>query len=398
MILRRGGPRVVGSPRALRAMLVTYLSLIGIVLVPFLMLASPYAVSLLTGAIIAALVYPLYAKLRRRLPPWAASLAVTLGVLVLGIVPLTFMVGGMFRQGAVLVQALASEDTPTINELVEGARRWVPMVDLLGTPAELQAIVRNGVADVSTAASEALFRQVRVFPRLILQLVLVALSVYFSLVDGRSFANWLGGKLPISREIRHRLVGAFRSATTAVVLASIAAAGAQAVLVFLGFWLLGVPGAVLAAGATFILGWVPALPTVLWGGAAIYLYSEGSISKALIMVGIGLVVGLVDNVVRTVVLRGQREMHPMVSLVAILGGIVAFGVPGVVIGPLLACMVISVLDIWPSVASFCGIPVAEAGDSVSDVPMLGRLSPPPTPPPTPPPLPLPGTPPPAAPR
>jgi predicted PurR-regulated permease PerM len=168
-------------------------------------------------------------------------------------------------------------------------------------------------------------------------------------------------------------VASFRGATTAVVLASVAAAGTQASILLLGFWILGVPAALLGAGSAFVLAWIPTVGTLpVWAGAAVWLYLEGSTPKAVAMVVIGLVVGLVDNVVRPLVLRGRQEMHPMISLIAILGGLALMGIPGLFLGPLFASMTIAVLEIWPAVAAWCGIPVTDAGVDVPDVPMIPR--------------------------
>lgn len=124
-----------------------------------------------------------------------------------------------------------------------------------------------------------------------------------------------------------------------------------------------------------MLAWIPTLGTVpVWGSAAIYLYLNGHPVKAGIMVAIGIIVGLVDNVVRPLVLRGREEMHPLVSLVAIIGGLALFGVPGAFLGPLLASLAISILDIWPAVDTYCGIPISGAGALVPEVPLLDTPS------------------------
>lgn len=197
---------------------------------------------------------------------------------------------------------------------------------------------------------------------------MIVLSTYFSLVDGRRLYSWIGSKLPLSADIRAELADSFHVATNAVIMASVAASATQATIIFIGFRILGVPSAMLAMGLTFVLSWVPNLASVVWLSGAIYLYSDGSMVRTGMMVVIGIVVGLVDNLVRPLVLRGQQEIHPMVSLVAILGGIATFGPAGVFLGPLVACMAIAVLDIWPSVASYCGIAVSGSGDIVPHVP------------------------------
>ncbi len=360
------------EPRRVYPTLITYLLLCLLVLVPLGILLGRYVVSVLIGTIIAVLCYPLYARLRRRLPGWASGLVVTLGVVLLGLIPVTLLAVGAFRQGAVLVEQLSIGDTPTISEVVERVRGWLPFTDSLGSPAEIRAILQEGLTRISQTASAFLIGEVQALPERVLQGVLVVLSTYFMLVDGRRLFNWVAGKVPLSRHIRELLVISFQTATRAVVMASIAAAAAQALLLLLGFWVLGVPAALLAGGVAFVLAWIPTVgPMPVWIAASIYLYyHQHSPAKAAIMVGIGLVVGIVDNVVRPLVLRGQQEMHPMVSLLAILGGLVFMGLPGAFIGPLVAAMAIAVLDIWPAVASYCGIPVSGAGEDVPDVPMI----------------------------
>jgi predicted PurR-regulated permease PerM len=88
----------------------------------------------------------------------------------------------------------------------------------------------------------------------------------------------------------------------------------------------------------------------VWVVGAIYLYMKGSIGKVVAMVVLGLFTGVIDNFVRPLVLKGRSEMHPLVALVAIFGGINWFGITGVFVGPILASILISLLEIWPTVA------------------------------------------------
>ena len=360
------------------ATLVTYAALTLGVVVPLATMVAPYAVSLLTGMILAVLCYPLYARIRRRLPPWAAGLVVTMGAVVLVVAPVIGIAVGAVRQAAAVLGQMSAGDAPTMSEVIDVGMRWAP-IDLIGTPDEVRVMIQSGVDRLSASVTTRVIQEVQALPDRVLQLVIVMLSTYFLLVDGRRLFTWVAEKLPLSRHIRELLVGSFREATTSVVLASVLAAAAQALILSVSFFTLGVPAAVLAGGASFVLAWIPTVGTLpVWASASIYLFVQGSTSKAIGMLVVGLVVGLVDNVVRPLVLRGRQEMHPMVSLVAIIGGIAALGLPGVFIGPLMASVAISALDLWPAVASFCGIPVTGAGEQVPDVPMVdaSRPSPP----------------------
>ena len=70
--------------------------------------------------------------------------------------------------------------------------------------------------------------------------------------------------------------------------------------------------------------------------------------------------GIVDHLVRPLVLKGRSDMHPLVGLVAIISGIQMFGIQGVLIGPILAAMLLSLLKIWPVIRGRFGIgPAAE---------------------------------------
>jgi predicted PurR-regulated permease PerM len=361
--------------QSVRPTLVTYLVLMALVLVPLLFLLSPYLVSLATGAILAALCWPLHVRLTQRLPAWASALVTTLGVVVLVLGPVVALAIGAARQIIGLIAELTGDAAPTLDSVVLQVRDWVPFVDRFASPEELLGLLKSGLASVSGAVSRAALRWIQAFPVVALQLALVALSTYFSLLDGKALYRWIGEKLPLSLQIQNMLAASFQSATRAVVLASVAAAGAQAAVIFIGFTALRVPFPLAGAGLTFVLGWVPGAPMLVWVAAAIYLYTQGSIARVAIMVGIGLFVGVIDNIVRALVLSGREAIHPMVSLVAVLGGIAFFGVPGVFIGPLVACMAIAVLEIWPAVASYCGIAVSGSGELVPNVPMLAAHPP-----------------------
>ena len=93
----------------------------------------------------------------------------------------------------------------------------------------------------------------------------------------------------------------------------------------------------------------------VWVVGAAYLYSQGLLAKMVIMMAAGLVIGVVDNFIRPLILEGRGEMHPLVSLVAIFGGIAMFGIVGVFVGPILAAVLIALLQIWPRIAARYGL-------------------------------------------
>lgn len=367
-------PNPTPTPTDRRSTLLTWLLLVLLVLALSYRIFQPYLVSLISGAVFAIIFYPLYARLRRYMPPLAAGLIVTLGVVVLVLVPLTLMVIGATRQAVALVNQLSEGGGLNVDRAIATVRGWLPMADSFGTPEELRTQLREGVGTALQAVSGFLLRQVASLPNILLQLVLVVLATYFFLVDGRAFVRWLSGKVPLSRQIRRALAQGIKGATNAVVLATIAAAGAQALVLLSAYGVLGVPAAFLAAGAAFLLAFIPTVGTVpVWGIGAAWLYFQDRVGAMAVMIGVGLFVSVLDNVVRPWVLRGREEMHPLVSLVAILGGIAILGIPGAFLGPLMVSVAKSVLDLWPAVANYAGIALTDAGDEVPEMPMLDPL-------------------------
>ena len=181
------------------------------------------------------------------------------------------------------------------------------------------------------------------------------LSCYFFLVDGRRFLRWGHSLIPISTVIQAEISQAFETATRSTLLASFAAAGVQSLVVVITFWSLSVPAIALGAGATFVFAWIPVLGSApVFIAAAIWFASHDLWWQVAILAGAGTFTGVIDNLVRPLVLRGGSDMHPLVSLVAILGGIEVFGIFGVILGPVLVAMFLSCARVWPFVAREAG--------------------------------------------
>ena len=135
-------------------------------------------------------------------------------------------------------------------------------------------------------------------------------------------------------------------------MASVLAALGQATVLLIAYLVLSVPGAFLAGGITFVFAWLPLLGcTPVWVMGAVYLYLKGQTQRMLLMTAFGLLASVVDNWIRPWVLQGRSELHPLLSLLVILGGLHTLGLPGIFLGPVFAALLISLLEIWPEVAS-----------------------------------------------
>jgi predicted PurR-regulated permease PerM len=170
--------------------------------------------------------------------------------------------------------------------------------------------------------------------------------MFFLLKDAVEMERAARRLLPFGREQNQRLLTLARDIVAASVTSMLAIAIIQGILGGLTFWLLGVQGSLLWGGLMAVLSFLPAVGSALvWAPAAIRLAVSGSLVKGVILALVGLVVlGNVDNVVRTVFISGSARMSTLVLLVSLLGGVSAFGFIGIVLGPVVAAVLTALVE------------------------------------------------------
>ncbi|OGR89325.1 MAG: hypothetical protein A3A86_06890 [Elusimicrobia bacterium RIFCSPLOWO2_01_FULL_60_11] len=340
-----------------RTSVIAFVCLLAIFVFFLLAMIVPYMLALLMGGILALLTSPAYKfLLRKKYNPKTAALTVTLSMIVLVIVPLFAFTVVAVKQGLVLSERLSDDSGLSFLSISQYITHLTAVKSMLSDFDIAGAQARSGIQGVLKTGTGAILAWFSDLPKMLLQLLLSSLACFFLLIDGKRFIAWFMDMLFMEEDLRERLIESVQNTAISVVLANLAATSAQAVIVMAGFLALGVPGAFLAGGAAFILAWLPVIgPVPIWAAGAVYLYLHAHAGFAVAMVCFGMVASVVDNVVRPLILKGHGDMHPLVSLVAIFGGISAFGILGVFVGPLLTAIVISLLQVWPMVGGRLGV-------------------------------------------
>jgi predicted PurR-regulated permease PerM len=316
-------------------------------------LISPFWTSLLVAAVLAASMRApmawLVARFRGR-REWAAGLlVVTLIVaLVIPVAALLTVIAGQAVEGFQwLRQALASQG---ITGLVERLPRWLEPVGrhvITSLPhllAELEQRVGAGGGQAVTALGGILAATGGAIVKLVVSLV----ALYFFLVDGHKLVAWLDANAPLAPGQFRELVGEFRRTAVSVLVATVATAGIQAGAALVGFLLASAPGPLFLTTVTFLVALVPAVGgTVVVLAVAVLQYATGHEVAAgfLLLWALG-VVSMVDTLARPYLLRGGMALPIGIVFLALLGGVAAFGVVGVLLGPLVVTFLIAALRIW----------------------------------------------------
>jgi predicted PurR-regulated permease PerM len=340
---------------------IAFLVCLSLVLVLVFRMIAPYILAIFMGQILALLAQGPYRWLRRKgmSPNWAGMItAIAMVLIVIGPILTFTVIAG--KQALAFADWVSSADHSRLLASLDRVLHSVPFEFLVGDDVSPLQLMRDQMASVGAAASAIIVQLARSTPEAILQLFLAGIAGFYLLVDRERFSRWMVGKLPFDRQFREQVGAAFRDTAISVVWASMAAAAVQAALMTIGFAVLKIPGAFLAGGATFVFAWIPLLgsiPVLIAG--IVYLVVNELYAKLAVLLVIGGIAGIADNFVRPAVLGGRGEMHPLVSLVAIFGGVNLFGIFGVFVGPILAAILITLLQIWPIVGRRAGL---EFGD------------------------------------
>ena len=178
--------------------------------------------------------------------------------------------------------------------------------------------------------------------------VFIALYLAFFLVrDGDALGRLMLRALPMAPEHKQELVEKFTTVVRATVKGNLLVAAIQGTLGGLAFWVLGVTGALLWAVLMAFLSLLPAVGAALvWLPVAIWFLVTGALWQAAAMLAWGvLVIGLVDNLLRPLLVGKDTRMPDFVVLISTLGGMAVFGLNGFVLGPVIAAMFMAVWHI-----------------------------------------------------
>lgn len=184
--------------------------------------------------------------------------------------------------------------------------------------------------------------------QLVLGALVMAVSIYFFLLDGPNITRTLMRLSPLDDRYEQELMREFDQISRAVVLATLLSALVQGVLAFFGYWLAGLPSVFLLMLLTMVMALVPFVgATVVWAPACLwlYVYEERTWPAILLAVYCIAVVSTADNFIKPWVLRGKSKLHPLLALLSVLGGVQALGPLGILVGPMIVVFLQTLLNI-----------------------------------------------------
>ncbi len=308
---------------------------------------SPFVSALALSAIIVTICYPMYERILSYTPKRnraVASLATTITVLIIVIIPFLFITSTLVKE-AVSVYTLLSGDQLALEERLYNFENVIhtvaPSIDLNFTQYLQQSAAfltsRLGSFFASTASTIFLF-------------FIAILGTYYFFKDGKNFTKKLIAISPLPDNqdeiILARLGRAVRSVATGTVLIALI----QGTLTAFGLWLFGFERAVLWGTLAAFGALIPGVGTsIVFIPAVIYLSILGEYLNMILLIIWGTsAVGLIDNLLGPYLMSRGNAMHPFLMLLSVLGGIAFFGPIGFIVGPVMVSLLLVLLELYNS--------------------------------------------------
>ncbi|HEX2066241.1 MAG TPA: AI-2E family transporter [Candidatus Thermoplasmatota archaeon] len=315
-----------------------------------------FIIYIITGIFVAVLSMPIDRFWERLFPNRVAAVLTMVTLFIMTTVPLLLLGVMMYNDATRLADAVEGGELDQLvnntlekpwaqkllSNFYEGTNATAQHAYVNAKVREAQALIESSLTAFGTSILEAL-------PEFFIAITVILFVVYYMLTDGQTFAAYVRRAAPLPGRQVDFLLQEARSGLNAVFMGQILVSVLQGVLGAIGFWITGLPNAVLWGAVMAVLGLLPVVGTFLvWVPAAIYLIMKGAVWQGIFMLlwGALVVTVVTDTFIKPKLIGSRADIHPMFVLVGVLGGAAAFGFIGLFLGPLLVGVTIAVLKVY----------------------------------------------------
>ncbi len=319
----------------------------------FLSMIRSFLMAIFMAGISSALAYPVY----RRFVHWyggrraLASLSTLVLIVFVVILPLAGLMGIVTAQAIKVGQTV----TPWVQEQIARPGEFhnllsnLPFYDTLEPYSDIiWSKAGEFIGNISRFLISSLSSATMGAVNLMFMAFVMLYTMFFFLLDGDKLLYKILYYLPLQDQDEQRMLAKFTSVTRATLKGTAVIGILQGGLAGFAFWVVGIPSAVFWGTIMAVLSIIPGVGTALiWGPAAIILAAGGNFLKAGgLAVFCAIVVGSIDNLLRPILVGKDTQMHELMIFFGTLGGIIMFGVMGIIIGPIVAALFVTIWEIY----------------------------------------------------
>lgn len=320
---------------------------------------SPFLASIFWAILLATVSYPVFQKIRRFLKKREvlAAMIMTLLVIFVIVLPSSLLIVSLANEVVGVYHGLEEMiQTGRLETYLEQIREitifnwiWERLNQYLDVSQmdPVRLLLRN-LQQVSTFLFNQTSKILKGLSTFFIGFFFTLLSLYYLFKDGDRLVGRMKEILPIHTREQDMLIFRFKEMVYATIYGGILIAIVQGVLGGMIFWILGISSPILWGTTMAFLSFIPIGGTALiWFPAAILLIVQGAFLKGIILLGLGVFgISMVDNLLRPFFISSKTNIHPLLLFFAVLGGIQAFGLIGIVAGPLIVALCITLIEIY----------------------------------------------------
>ena len=345
---------------------------------------------------------PFHSWLRQRIPRWPrlAALLTTILILLVVLLPLGILGWNAYQEfhellarpmAAANVDTITRPATPTtVDTDATDDTAIVEKKDEKILSAKLKSLVNDLVTDLdfttwrmdddtatrivswATAfAGNFVITGVKSVIGILVGLLIMVISLYYFLADGPAMIRAMMRLSPLDSRYEQELLERFGQVSRAVVLATLLSAFVQGVLAGIGYYF-ALPNEApvfLLTAATMVTAMIPFFgAAAMWICVCGWVYLYGKLTTAVILaIYCAIVVSGIDNIIKPLVLHGQSNLHPLLALLSILGGVTVLGPVGIIVGPMAVSFLQALLNMLRKELELFGDPDSEASKQLAEV-------------------------------
>jgi len=327
---------------------------------------EPYINSILLAIILAMLISPVQRKIEARIggrKNLAALLSCALLTIIV-VVPFGIILTALIKQGVDSFNNISSwveaggikklMENPWLLKIISLFDKYLPSVQKIFPEVNLKAIKIDEIfLQISSSIGKGLLNQGGSLfgnvTALIGKFFMMIFAFFFIVRDRDQLSNYILHLIPLAASHEHRIMIKVKSVARSALLGTFVTAVGQGIAGGIAFWISDLPGLFWGTMMAFA-SLIPIIGTALiWVPASIYLIFSGQWGYGIFMIlWSGIVVGMIDNIVRPLFMKGSANMSTLFIFIAILGGINYFGLIGVLYGPLIFGITLVLLYIYNS--------------------------------------------------
>lgn len=316
---------------------IKYALIIILIYLSFLVI-KPFISVIILSLVVVYMVFPLHKIIRKKIPETISAAILTIALLLIILIPIILLGNALLDQASKLYISTNQETFDTI----------LTRLNINITPSiqgYLNEITKTATSYLMTWLANFIFS----IPNIILNCFIAIVLIFFGLRDGDKVINSFLEIFPIKESYKQRFIKKITSTIESLFYGTLALSLIEGIVAIIGFYLLGIPTPLIWSLAIVLTAILPGIgATVVWIPIALIAFIQGNTTQAILVALFGglILSTLIDTVLRAKILGYRAKIHPFIIIIGVIGGVAAFGLTGIIIGPLILSLLEQTIKIY----------------------------------------------------